>query len=206
MKFNVFLLALGLTLWTGAAQSQELTPVRVIGESGNICESEKFKITIDAIQCVAKNCPQLNDEKKKIYEDRCTTGPRVIRERGAFKTADGYYVDSDRLPVFDRDGTTEGSGSEEPKLLSPCECLAKLKERFATCEIELCKPEEPRQPTVPETPKETVPEAPKEANGPKQFFFEGAGCSLSSASGLDGFAGWALLLLTPLATRIRRKK
>ncbi|MCC6272193.1 MAG: hypothetical protein IT572_01895 [Deltaproteobacteria bacterium] len=215
MKFKIQVLALGLCLWSAAAQAQDAPKPaieinrRVIDTNDTICESPKLKLVVDAIQCVANNCPELNDEKKKIYENFCTTGPRLqnsdgihrVRERESLNLLDSNVTEFNRVVVVDE--TTP----EETKLLPPCECLAKLKERFAKCDIELCKPpQEPEQPQTPDTPKEVTPDTPKEQTGPKQFLFEGSGCSLNAATGLSAFGGWALVLAIPAAWASRRKK
>jgi len=217
MKLKIQVLALGLCVWGATAQAQDALPPateinrRFINTNDNICESPKLKLVVDAIQCVANNCPELNDEKKKIYEDFCTTGPRLqnsdgirrIRERESLSLLDSNATEFNRVVVVDE--TTP----EETKLLPPCECLAKLKEKFAECNIEQCKPEEPKQPEqpkTPDTPKEVTPDTPKEQTGPKQFLFEGSGCSLNAATGWSAFGGWALVLAIPAVWAARRKK
>ncbi|MCC7343860.1 MAG: hypothetical protein IT573_02900 [Deltaproteobacteria bacterium] len=211
MKFKIQVLALGLCLWGATAQAQEARRV-IVTEDVNICESEKLKAIVEAVQCVANNCPDPTGEKKKLYEDRCTMrsglqtsdGIRRIREREGLPT-----LENNNVSEINRVIVAEEAPTEEPKLLSPCECLAKLKERFAECDIEVCKPEEPKQPEqpkTPDTPKEVTPDTPKEQTGPKQFMFEGSGCSLNAATGLSAFGGWALVLAIPAVWAARRKK
>ncbi|KAB2840207.1 hypothetical protein F9K50_06200 [bacterium] len=217
MKFTIQLLALGLCLWGATAQAQEvLQPAnsdrisRVIDTNINRCESDRFKAAIEAVQCVANNCPGLNDEKKALYERVCTTGPRRLEESERIRRVrerEAGIVVEDNVLEMNRVVVAEETTPEEVKLLPPCECLAKLKEKNPECEIELCKPpEEPKQPQVPDTPKEVTPDTPKEQTGPKQFMFEGSGCSLNATAGLSAFGGWALVLAIPAVWASRRKK
>jgi len=220
MKFKIQVLALGLCLWGATAQAQDaLRPtyggIREvdIDTNRNRCELDNFKAAVEAVQCVANNCPDPTGEKKKLYEDLCTLKPRLqtsddIRRIRRIREREGLpLLENTNVSEINRVVVAEEAPTEEPKPLPPCECLAKLKENLPECEIELCKPpEEPKQPQTPDTPKEVTPDTPKEQTGPKQFMFEGSGCSLNAATGLSAFGGWALVLALPAVWASRRKK
>ena len=155
---------------------------------GDICASDRLKKILEAIECKKTNCPDPDGLFDRLYKRACMD----ISSEGLV-----------RARILVEEETDDGASP--PPLLSPCDCLAKLKEK-TNCDIELCKP--PAPPAEPAPPPPAPPAEPgKEAVGDRApFALEGGSrCSLNPGVAFaSGFQSLGLLLLSPLWLGYRR--
>lgn len=175
-SFNKIFLIIGLFCMASPTLAQEAQPAALPA-----CESETFDSMLYVVECAKEDCPYAK-QQQGLYEMICAeTNPGDMLHRQGFAALLDKVGGVEPLPT-----------AKNIPSLAPCDCLAKLEEKF-TCDIPTCAA--PSAPQNGPQKTDTLPASEDAAS---------SGCSLSHGQNASAnLFSWAVMLCFGFAAAAR---